>query len=227
MEHLQMSLTPDEIANKEFLVGLRGYDKEEVRSFLRVVAVAFSSAQEAAQAPPATEPEPAVEPVAGFPPPPQPEPAAAASAGKDWAELGEEIAAVLRTAHEQAGGLRADAEAAAAATRQQAEADAHATRAAADTDAEAVRAAAEQDRTEAAGKLAAAQAEALGLVADAQARVDHLLESSRQRAQDEATASVAHLTAQTATLTEAREHLKTQLQDLRGRLDKALNTVGD
>ncbi len=42
-----MSLTPDEIANKEFLVGLRGYDKEEVRSFLRTVAVAFGSASQA------------------------------------------------------------------------------------------------------------------------------------------------------------------------------------
>ena len=40
-------------------------------------------------------------------------------------------------------------------------------------------------------------------------------------------ASVAHLTAQTATLTEAREHLKTQLSELRAKLDKALNTVGD
>lgn len=215
-----MSLTPDEIANKEFLVGLRGYDKEEVRSYLRSVAVAFSSAQEAAEvAPPPPEPEPVVEAA--------PAPAPASSAGKDWAELGEEIAAVLRTAHEQAGGLRADAEAAAAATRHQAEADAAATRNAAAAEAEAVRAAAEQDRTEAAGKLAAAQAEALGLVADAQARVDHLIETSRQRAQDEATASVAHLTAQTATLTEAREHLKTQLNDLRAKLDKALNTVGD
>jgi DivIVA domain-containing protein len=221
MEHPLMSLTPDEIANKEFLVGLRGYDKEEVRSFLRTVAVAFGTARQAAEVAP-----PAHEPVVEAPAP-EPEPAAASSAGKDWAELGEEIAAVLRTAHEQAGGLRADAEAAAAAARQQAEADAAATRNAAAAEAEAVRAAAEQDRTEAAGKLAAAQAEALGLVADAQARVDHLIESSRQRAQDEANASVAHLTAQTATLTEAREHLKAQLVDLRSRLDKALNTVGD
>lgn len=220
-----MSLTPDEIANKEFLVGLRGYDKEEVRSFLRTVSVAFTTVQQAAEAAPAPEPEPVVEPVAAHAP--EPEPASTSSAGKDWAELGEEIAAVLRTAHEQAGGLRADAEAAAAATRREAEAEATATRQQAAAEAESVLAAAEQDRTEAAGKLAAAQAEALGLVADAQARVDQLIESSRQRAQEEASASVAHLTAQTATLTEAREHLKTQLQDLRARLDKALNTVGD
>ncbi|MBX3284147.1 MAG: DivIVA domain-containing protein [Actinobacteria bacterium] len=222
-----MSLTPDEIATKEFLVGLRGYDKEEVRTFLRTVSVAFANVQQeaadAAAAEPAPEPEPTPEPVAA----PEPEPAPRGDAGKDWAELGEEIAAVLRTAHEQAGGLRADAEASAAATRQQAEADAASIRAQAAAEAEAVKAAAEQDRTEAAGKLAAAQAEALGLVADAQARVDHLIETSRQRAHDEATASVAHLTAQTATLSEAREHLKTQLGELRTRLDKALNTVGD
>ena len=64
-----MSLTPDEIATKEFLVGLRGYDKEEVRSFLRTVAVAFGNAQQeaadaAAPAAPAPEPTPEPEPVA-------------------------------------------------------------------------------------------------------------------------------------------------------------------
>ena len=224
-----MPLSPLEIANKEFLVGLRGYDKEEVRSFLRTVAVAFGNVQQAAEAAEAagTQPEAPTEPEPVVASAPALEPASSSDGGKDWAELGEEIAAVLRTAHEQAGGLRADAEAAAAAIRQQAEADAAATRDAAKAEAEAVRAAAEQDRTEADSKLAAAQAEALGLVADAQARVDHLIESSRQRAQDEATTSVAHLTAQTATLTEAREHLKTQLNDLRARLDKALSTVND
>ncbi len=216
-----MSLSPLEIANKEFLVGLRGYDKEEVRSFLRTVAVAFGNAQEAAEAAP-LPPEPEAEAIPVAAPEPEPSPS---TAGTDWAELGDEIAAVLRTAHEQAGALRAEAEAAAASIRQQADADAAAARDAATAEAEAVRAAAEQDRTEAEGKLAQAQSDALGLVADAQARVDHLIESSRQRAQDEANAAVAHLSAQTATLTEEREQLRTQLSDLRARLDKALNTI--
>ncbi|MEZ5177115.1 MAG: hypothetical protein R2746_02220 [Acidimicrobiales bacterium] len=84
-------------------------------------------------------------------------------------------------AHEQAGGLRRR-RGVGRRPRQQAEADAASIRAQAAAGNEAVKAAAEQDRTEAAGKLAAAQAEALGLVADAQARVDHLIETSRQRA---------------------------------------------
>lgn len=33
-----MSLTPEEIAGKEFTFGLRGYDQEEVRAFLQLVA---------------------------------------------------------------------------------------------------------------------------------------------------------------------------------------------
>ena len=36
-----MALTPEEIAAKEFLVGLRGYDKEEVRVFLNAVSVDY------------------------------------------------------------------------------------------------------------------------------------------------------------------------------------------
>jgi len=152
-------------------------------------------------------------------------PARSSASNNDWAELGDEIAAVLRTAHEQAAGLRAEAEAEARATRQQAETDAAGIRSQASAAAEATRADAEQDRAEAATKLNSAQAEALGLVADAQARVDSLIESSRQRAQDEAEASVAHLTSHVTTLSETREHLRTQLNDLRGRLDKAISTV--
>ena len=34
-----MTLTPDEIAAKEFGLGLRGYDQHEVRVFLRLIAV--------------------------------------------------------------------------------------------------------------------------------------------------------------------------------------------
>ncbi len=37
-----MALTPAEIANKEFAFGLRGYDQEEVRAFLRLVAAEVS-----------------------------------------------------------------------------------------------------------------------------------------------------------------------------------------
>ncbi|QXC59522.1 DivIVA domain-containing protein [Aquihabitans sp. G128] len=203
-----MSLTPDQIAEKEFLVGLRGYDKDEVRSFLTTVADALRAASAPAGDGSAAPAEPAA-----------PAPAAA---GTDWANLGDEIAAVLRTAHEQAATLRSDAETEVAALRQQADADATGTRSAAEAHAEAIRAEAEQARAEAATKLTAAQDEALTLVAGAQDRVAKMLESSKLRAQQEAEASVAHLTAQIAELTSARDAAKAHLADLRTRLDKAI-----
>ncbi|CAN5625761.1 hypothetical protein BH10ACT1_BH10ACT1_19430 [soil metagenome] len=205
-----MSLTPEEIADKEFLVGLRGYDQDEVRSFLRTVADAFGQA-----------PVPADGPTA--PPPPAPAPVAAPPVGDtEWANLGGEIAAVLRTAHEQASTLRADAEKEVQALRQQAEADAAETRSKADAHAESARAEAEQAQAEAKDKLSAAQDEALGLVAGAQERVAKMLESSKVRAQQEADASVAHLTGQIGELTAARDASKSQLAELRTRLDAAI-----
>src|SRR5256885_8540419 len=60
--------SPEEIESKEFLVVLRGYDKDEVGSFLRAVADDVRAlTEQAAQAggdsaPAATEPTPAAEP---------------------------------------------------------------------------------------------------------------------------------------------------------------------
>jgi len=119
----------------------------------------------------------------------------------------------------------AETEAEVAALRARAEQDAAHIRAEAEADAQAARAAAEQDRTEAAAKLTAAQDEALALVADAQSRVDTMIETSRVKAETDAKAAVAHLTAQVTELTEAREAAKTHLGDLRVRIDKALTTA--
>src|SRR4051812_30731841 len=100
-----MTLTSEEIATKEFLVGLRGYDKDEVRAFLVTVAREFvtAGAPQAADAP------------TGDPAP---------EAAGNWANLGDEIAAVLRTAHDQAAALKGEAEADATRIRSEAEADA-------------------------------------------------------------------------------------------------------
>lgn len=214
-----MSLTPEEIAEKEFLIGLRGYDKDEVRAFLRTVADAFSEAsQEPAETPqPAAEPEP----VAPAPVASAPEPAAPAS-GTDWASLGEEIAAVLRTAHEQASTLRSEAETEAAALRQQAADEALVTRGQADAHAEEARAAAEQERNEAAAKLTAAQDEALNLVADAQVRVDSIMEQTKVKAQQEADAEVAGLRDEIQQLIATRDAARASLGELRTKVDNAL-----
>lgn len=206
-----MSLTPEEIADKEFLVGLRGYDKDEVRRFLRTVSEAF-----------AAQPAEATEAADG------PTEAAAetgAPAPTDWSNLGEEIAAVLRTAHEQAATLRDDAQAEATGLRKTASDDAAAARAAADAYAEQTRADAEEERTAAAAKLTAAQDEALALVADAQARVDRMLEQSKARAKEEAEASVAELTGQIADLAAQRDRARSSLGELRDHLDVAISAA--
>lgn len=250
-----MSLTPEQIAEKDFLVSLRGYDKEEVRSFLRSVAKEFGTAIESAAPPAPTASEPVPESAVGSPgvevpmsseattasesymnrrvpgpdmvvaPPAPAPPLAPAAADGDWASLGEEIAAVLRTAHEQAASLRSDAQTAVASLRQQADNDATETRSAADAHAETSRAEVEQMRAEATDERAKAQDEALSLVSEAQSRVEKIMESSKDRAREAATAEVAHLTAQAAELATARDAAKSQLTDLRAQLDKALATA--
>jgi DivIVA domain-containing protein len=244
-----MALTSEEIATKEFLTGLRGYDKDEVRSFLQTVAGEFESAGRGAEAAPA--------PAA---------PAAGAAAGGDWSNLGDEIAAVLRTAHDQAATLRgeaeteaaklrgdaqsetsklradaeadaarlrdeaqsetsklrADAEADAARLRSEAEADAARARADADQYAQALRAEAEQNRNDANHKLTEAQEQALTIVGDAQERVDKMVATSRQKAEEDANAAVAHLTAQVKELASARDSSRHQLAEVRGHIDQAI-----
>lgn len=207
-----MSLTSDEIADKEFLVGLRGYDKEEVRTFLRTVSKEFAASDQAA-------PHANGGPAPAEPAPLQP------STQPDWSSLGADIAAVLRTAHEQADALRSGAEAEAKATREKADEDAATTRSQADAHAEDTRAAAEQERNDAESKLTAAQDEALGLVADAQARVEKMLETSKRRAEDGAEASVAHLTSQISELTSTRDIARSGLADLRIKLDETIDAA--
>lgn len=205
-----MSLTSEEIAGKEFLVGLRGYDKDEVRAFLRTVASAFDQTSADAAGAPAQQSAP------------EAQPAPAAAGGGEWSSLGDEIAAVLRTAHEQAAALKAATASEVASLRSRAEQDAAHTRAEAEAEAQAARAAAEQDRADAATTLTAAQDQALALVADARARVDTMLESSRVKAETEARAAVAHLTSQVDELNGARDVAAGHLRNLRVRIDKAL-----
>jgi DivIVA domain-containing protein len=228
-----MAITPAEIANKEFLVGLRGYDKDEVRAYLQTVAAAFDAA-------------PSADDATGE----------ADSGGEtDLSNLGGQIEAILSTARDEAAklraqadsdtaklrsdadeetaGLRADAEAETAklradadaygeSTRAEAEAYAETTRAEADAYAESTRAEAEQVANEARQKLTAAQDDALGLVADAQVRVEKMIERSRVEAVTQAEAAVAGLTGQITELTTARDTSRSQLSDLRSKIDKAL-----
>ena len=99
-------MRPEDIQNHDFLVGLRGYDKDEVRAFLTEVAAeherlltALEQGQGQAVAP-----------------------AAEAGGGEDdFESIGAGVAAILRTAKEQAGQITGDAQARAAAMRDEAE----------------------------------------------------------------------------------------------------------
>ena len=102
-----MAITPAEIANKEFLVGLRGYDKDEVRAYLQTVAAAFDVAPSADDAPGESD-----------------------SAGEtDLSNLGGQIEAILATARDEATKLRAQADSDTAKLRADADAYAESTRA--------------------------------------------------------------------------------------------------
>jgi DivIVA domain-containing protein len=90
--------SPEEIESKEFLITLRGYDKDEVQAFLRAVAADYrglaDNARTAAPVPSGSNP---------------------------FESLGEEVGTVLKVARESANQQRQKAEDEAAATRRRAE----------------------------------------------------------------------------------------------------------
>ena len=151
-------MRPEEIQNHDFLVGLRGYDKDEVRAFLAEVAAehaallaAVEQGRTEAAAPPA--------------------PAPAAPAEDDFESIGAGVAAILRTAKEQAAQITGDAQSRAAALRDEAEKVRHD----AQESAQALREKAQADvdglRQQAQHRMAEAQAEAERIVREASERV--------------------------------------------------------
>ena len=94
-----MPFSPEEIESKEFLITLRGYDKDEVQAFLRAVAADYRGVVENARS--------AATPVS--------------TTSNPFESLGEEVGTVLKVARESANALRQKAEDEAAATRRRAE----------------------------------------------------------------------------------------------------------
>ena len=116
-----MAFSAAEIETKEFLVGLRGYEKSEVSAFLRAVAADYRELERRARANGAArrgEATNATETKNG-----EAEPAVAAP-GDGLDDIGEQVAAVLRTARQGAENIRRSAEAAAAQIKQAAEEEA-------------------------------------------------------------------------------------------------------
>src|SRR5690606_3938595 len=97
-----MTLTPEEIAEKEFAFGLRGYDQEEVRAFLLLVAAEFQAAPTGAAGGDAEDAEPVAE--------------------LTEAQASGEAAKILQKAHDDAEEIRHGAEVDAEMTRSRARA---------------------------------------------------------------------------------------------------------
>lgn len=143
-----MALSPEDITSRKFTITRRGYDTDEVDTFLGFVAREVHNLQAGSRpqqplperrpqhqtpGPPAPDPPTQGRGAPQQPPgpsaPAQPAPAQAPAqppqaGGDDFERLGSEVASVLRTAHESVDKLRADAEQAAGALRQRAEKDA-------------------------------------------------------------------------------------------------------
>lgn len=171
-----MAMTPDEIENHVFSLVRRGYDPAEVDDFLKEVAAALAQAQLGVIPPGAA--------AAGAT---DDQEATAISDADDFGRLGEEVAAILRQAHESVTTLRHRAEADAALLRQDAEQEAALLREEADTDRQAAAIELEAARTESARVLGDIQRQAdqatEAAAALAARRTREIVEAARREAQ--------------------------------------------
>jgi DivIVA domain-containing protein len=140
--------TAEEIENKEFLITLRGYDKDEVKAFLRAVAADFKAASDLA---PSAAPD---------------------TGGSDaFQALGADIGHVLQVAKQSADGLKAKAEQDATSMRKRAEEEAKSLR---DAASNAARRLTEEAERHAVQVRATAEREADDRTRDSQRRVERL-----------------------------------------------------
>lgn len=167
-------VNPEQIESAEFFVGMRGYERAEVRAFLAATAAEHRAllerVAELESRPAAPEPPPQVDPAE---------------------ELGQHVAAILRTARESARALLADAERDAAVTRSTAEADAEAT------------------RREAEGR----RAEADRILVDARASVTRMTDETMEKARQESAALVAEGSRRHAESMAAADEMVSRLKD--------------
>lgn len=255
-----MTMTPDEIADRKFLVGLRGYDRDEVRKFLVTVADDYRAVLEKSggrtngtSAPAKTEEDSteAEKPaVSAKPPAPVPEESTdapvATSSPEDFARMGEEVAAILRTAHEQVASLKrkaqedADAHKAAVEERAEltkAEAEMYGAdlrtkaekygadlRTKADTWAESRKSRADAELEEAKRAHAKAQDEALALVADAEKRAQRMLQATERKARTRADEVLSKARTELAELRQSQEQANQWLEAARTYIGQAIGT---
>ncbi len=141
-----MPFTPEEIDSKEFLITLRGYDKDEVKAFLKAVAADYRAALDSAQ--------------------PAPE-----AGGSAYEALGKDIGQVLQVAKQSADQLKRKAEEEATSMRRRAEEEAASLREAASS---AARRLTEEAERHSVQVRAEAEREATAKTASAGRRVEKL-----------------------------------------------------
>ena len=204
-------MQPEEIEGREFFVGLRGYDKDEVNAFLAEVAAEMRSLQSQLDDLRAN-PAPA---------------AAAAPARDDFEDLGANVAAILRTAKESAGAMTADAEAAAATIRQEAEQYAEARRSAADEYADQKRREGEDAHAAAMHRAREAEEHANRLVQEAEERARIIVADGEARARQKVEALLADATQRLTDTTRRSEELRARLAETADELQLAVLALGD
>jgi DivIVA domain-containing protein len=196
-------MTPDEIENHVFSLVRRGFDPDEVNTFLHEVAATLA---EALTDPPADEPvgEPA-DAAAG---------AVTVSGEDDFGRLGEEVATILRQAHESVAELQ-----------HRAEADAALIRLTAEEEAAAMLRRADADRQAAAVELEAARNEAARVLADiarqADAAADSAAALATQRTRE--VIDAARLKARGGVT--VQRNVRGRLEDVRDDIYHALNRL--
>lgn len=187
-------MRPEDIQNHDFLVGLRGYDKDEVRTFLAEVAaehaallaaVEQSRASSVAVAPPAND--------------------------DDFESLGAGVAAILRTAKEQAGEITNDAQTRAAALSEEAESIRREAKESAQALHQRINDEAEGLRQQAEQHVADARAEAERIVREATDRVRHIEVEHEARMNNRTEEITRREAATRARLVEAADELQLAL----------------
>lgn len=202
-----MPITPDEIENRVFTLVRRGYEPSEVDAFLREVATALAQAQGGLATPAAPAP------VAT----PAPELAAATPVGgDDFGRLGDEVAAILRQAHDSVAQLR-----------HRAEADAALVREVANRDTAQIRASAQVDRDEAAQALQAAHAEAAQVRAELAREREQATQLVVAQAQERARLVIDEARGGAHDALTAQRDVRGRLQEARAEIDRALERLVD
>lgn len=210
-------MKPEDIQGRDFLVGLRGYDKDEVREFLTEVAsehaALLSEVDQLRHAP-------------------------ASAAPDDFETLGASVAAILRSAKESASEItgaadvaaaqvRDEAESYAASLRQQAEEErANADAAAQDLRAQAS-AEAEERRRSAQVALEEARAEAERIVREATERANTLGIEAEARIRNQTESMLAEAAARAAEVARHEEMLRQRLLEAADEVGLALLALGE